>query len=116
MSGAAGGTHRQRLRFSHIEGHRFGLSAHGGSRGGLVPLAATSSLPAEFPTLRRTDSRMVRPWLTSPAAISPRPSAPLSTLTLAPAKPPAASLTICGEWLITIWSSATRLLDEAASA
>ena len=27
--------------------------------------------------MRRTDSKMFRPWLTSPAAISPSPSAPL---------------------------------------
>ena len=40
---------------------------------------------------------MVSPWPTRPAAISLSPSAPLSTLTLAPARPPAASLTICGQ-------------------
>src|ERR1022692_1709987 len=32
-----------------------------------------------------TDSRIVSPWATSPAAISPSPSAPLRTLMLAPA-------------------------------
>ena len=40
----------------------------------------------------------------------------MSTVTLAPARPPAASLTICGSWAISSWSSATRLLDAAASA
>ncbi len=68
------------------------------------------------PTPRRTDSRIVRPWLTRPAAISPRPSAPLSTVPFAPARPAAASLTICGNWAISSWSSATRLFDAAASA
>ena len=56
------------------------------------------------------------PWLTSPAATSLRPSAPLRMLTFALASPAAAYLTICGSWLISIWSSATRLLDAAASA
>jgi hypothetical protein len=40
----------------------------------------------------------------------------LSTLTLAPFSPAAASLTISGSWLISSWSSATRLLEAAASA
>src|ERR1700684_4530024 len=64
----------------------------------------------------RTESRMVRPWLTRPAAISLRPSAPFSTLTLAPASPLAASLTISGSWSISIRSSATRSYEDAASA
>ncbi len=59
---------------------------------------------------------MVSPWPTRPAAISLSPSAPLSTLTFAPARPPAASLTICGSWSMSIRSRATRLLDAAASA
>ena len=62
------------------------------------------------------ESRIVSPWSTKPAAISLSPSAPFSTLTFAPARPAADSLTICGSWSMSVRSRATRSFEAAASA
>src|ERR1700734_1684883 len=76
------------------------------------PLGALPSVGGT-PTPRRTDSRIVRPWLTRPAAISPRPSEPLRTVTLAPCRPTAASLTICGTRGVSSWSGGARVVRRA---
>src|ERR1035441_4729419 len=77
---------------------------------------AVTALLAGPDMLFFTDSRIASPWLTRPAATSLSPSDPFRTVRLAPASPAAASLTICGSWSISILSSATRLLEAAASA